>query len=277
MSGARIEQPPLRSHESGRRSLLERPIDFRLDGRVAWVTGASRGLGRAIALAFADAGAELLLTARDDSSLRRLAADIASAGGTAHTVAGSVTDAHHVAGVVALARHEWGRIDVLVNNAGISPAFVRAEQLSADEWSQILETNLSAPLRCAVAALPLLEAARDASVVNVSSIHGHAASERIAAYATSKGGLEMLTRSLALEWAARGIRVNAIAPGYMETEMTSDLREHERIRTDLLGRIPMARFGSVDEVAAVVLFLAGSMSSYLTGTTVFADGGWTAR
>jgi NAD(P)-dependent dehydrogenase (short-subunit alcohol dehydrogenase family) len=257
--------------------VLRRPLGLRLDGSVAWVTGASRGLGRAIAFALAAAGAELLLTARDEGALDEVATAIRAAGFVVHTVPGSVTDPARIADAVSVAAREWQRIDVLVNNAGISPAFVRAERLADDAWADVLDVNLTGLFRCTRAALPLLEQSAAASVVNISSIHGHAATERIVAYAASKGGVEMLTRTLALEWAERGIRVNSIAPGYLETEMTRDLRSHRTLRENLLRRIPMARFGSPAEIAATVLFLACPVSSYITGATVFADGGWTAR
>ncbi len=258
-------------------ALVQTPPTLRLDGKAAWITGASRGLGRALAFALAGAGAELLLTARDAAGVEQVAQTIREAGGVAHAVPGSVADDDALAATLAFARREWGRLDVLVNNAGISPSFARAEEVEDALWREVLEVNLTGPFRCCKAALPLLEAAGGASVVNVSSIHGHVAHERVAAYGASKGGLELLTRTLALEWARRGIRVNALAPGYLETDMTSGLREHGRWRERLLDRIPLGRFGAPAEIAGAVLFLASDASSYVTGTTLFADGGWTAQ
>jgi NAD(P)-dependent dehydrogenase (short-subunit alcohol dehydrogenase family) len=258
------------------RQLLTTPPSLRLDGKVAWVTGASRGLGRTLAFAFAGAGAAVLLTARSADALGELADELRDGGVDVAVVAGSVSDATAIAAAIDAAGERWGRLDVLVNNAGISPSFVRAERLDMDVWRDVLDVNLSAPLVCARAALPLMEAAGGGSIVNVSSVHGARAHERLIAYAASKGGVEMVTRTLAVEWAPRGIRVNSVAPGYLETEMTVGLREHERWRSALLERIPLGRFGTTDEVAGAVLFLAGDASRYVTGTTLFVDGGWTA-
>jgi NAD(P)-dependent dehydrogenase (short-subunit alcohol dehydrogenase family) len=167
-------------------------------------------------------------------------------------------------------------VDVLINNAGISPSFRPSEAVDVAEFREVLDVNLAGAFSCAKAVLPLMEAG-GGSIVNVSSIHGHAGHERLAAYAASKGGLEMLTRTLAVEWAPRGIRVNAVAPGYLNTDMTTWLRAHEHWGAQLLSRIPMGRFGEPEEIVASVLFLAGPSSSYITGATLFVDGGWTAR
>jgi NAD(P)-dependent dehydrogenase (short-subunit alcohol dehydrogenase family) len=247
-----------------------------LEGRTAWVTGASRGLGREIALALAGAGARLLLTARSQAPLEQLAEEINGRGGVAHVVAGSITDAAVVEQSAVTISEQFGRLDILVNNAGISPSFVPAERLSQSDWQAVLDVNLSAPLACCQRALPLLDAAGGGSIVNISSIHGSRAHERLIAYAASKGGLEMVTRTLAVEWATRGVRVNAVAPGYLETDMTAGLRDHERWSEALLSRIPMRRFGMTSEVVPVVLFLVGPGASYITGTTIYVDGGWTA-
>jgi NAD(P)-dependent dehydrogenase (short-subunit alcohol dehydrogenase family) len=247
-----------------------------LEGRTAWVTGASRGLGREIALALAGAGVRLLLTARSQAPLEQLAQEIRACGGVAEVVAGSITDADVVEQSATTISEQFGRLDILVNNAGISPSFVPAERLSQSDWQAVLDVNLSAPLACCQRALPLLDAAGGGSIVNISSIHGSRAHERLIAYAASKGGLEMVTRTLAVEWATRGVRVNAVAPGYLETDMTAGLRDHERWSEALLSRIPMRRFGMTSEVVPVVLFLAGPGASYITGTTIYVDGGWTA-
>lgn len=257
-------------------ALLQSPPDLRLDGRVVWVTGASQGLGRAIALAMAGAGAGLLLTARNGSALDEVAACIRRGGGIAEISPGSVTEGDDIAAAVDLIERTWGRLDVLVNNAGVGASYQRVQHVDDEDWQWVLSVNLTGPFACCRQALPLLERSDAASVINVSSIHGSVGGDRLASYAASKGGLELLTRSLAIEWAAKGIRVNSLAPGYLNTDMTSGLREHRELRSRLLGRIPLGRFGEPDEIAAAALFLAGPASSYVTGATLLVDGGWTA-
>jgi NAD(P)-dependent dehydrogenase (short-subunit alcohol dehydrogenase family) len=258
------------------RALLAAPPTLRLDGKVLWITGASRGLGRALAYAVAGAGGDVLLTARSSDDLAGVAADITAQGRVAQVVAGSVTDLEHVERAAAIARDTWGRIDVLVNNAGISPHFKRSELIEDDEWAEVVDVNLNGAFRCCRAAVDLMDPG-GGSIVNVSSVHGSVGQGRVLAYAASKGGLELLTRTLAVEWAARGIRVNSVAPGYLETDMTGGLRAHPHWGPALIERIPMGRYGLTAEVAAAVLFLAADVSSYVTGATLFVDGGWTAQ
>lgn len=257
-------------------ALALEPPSLRLDGRVVWVTGASRGLGRAIAFALSGLGAQLLLTARSADGLAHVERAVRERGGTVESMAGSVGDAGFLAEAAEHLKERWGRLDVLVNNAGVSPAFVPSERLDDAVWRDVLDINLSGPFACCRAALPLFEAAGGGSVVNVSSIHAVRAHERLIAYAASKGGLEMVTRTLAIEWAARGIRVNAVAPGYLETDMTAGLRASERWRKSLEARIPLGRFARPAEIVPAIAFLASPCSSYITGSTIFVDGGWTA-
>jgi len=248
---------------------------FALAGKKAWVTGASRGLGRAIALALGQAGADLLLTARDGERLETVAEQLRTLGREVEVVPGTVEDGDDVQRAADRAHLRWGRLDVLVNNAGISPDFKRAEHVSEDDWRRVLDVNLHGTLRCCQAALPLLEGG--GSVVNLSSVHGSRGHERLIAYAASKGGIELLTKTLAVEWAPRGVRVNAVAPGYAETDMTVGLREHPRWREQLLARTPLGRFATDAEIALPVAFLASPAASYITGATLFVDGGWTAQ
>jgi NAD(P)-dependent dehydrogenase (short-subunit alcohol dehydrogenase family) len=255
---------------------LPAPPSLRLDGKVAWVTGASRGLGRELALALAGAGAELLLSARSAAAVEQVAEEVRAAGGRAEVAAGSVAEPADVAAAAATIDRIWGRLDLLVNNAAVSPSFTRAERIGDADWQEVLDVNLGGAFSCCKAALPLLRAAPSGCVVNVSSVHGRAAHERLAAYAASKGGLELLTRTLALEWATDGIRVNAVAPGYLQTEMTSGLRDHPHWGEALLGRIPLRRFAAPAEIVGAIMFLASDASSYVTGATLAVDGGWTA-
>ena len=257
--------------------LLASPPDLRLDGRVAWITGASRGLGRALAFAFAGAGAELLLSARSEGPLLQTAETIRAAGGRAEICAGSIADPAHLETACALARKCWGRLDVLVNNAGVSPVLDRAEHIDLDRFSEVVEVNLTGSFRTARAALPLLRDAPAGCVVNVSSIHGVTPHERLIAYSASKAALESMSRTLALEWAGEKIRVNCVAPGYVATDMTAGLQGSPGVYQGLLDRIPLGRFAQPREIVGAVLFLAADVAGYVTGTTLTVDGGWTAR
>jgi NAD(P)-dependent dehydrogenase (short-subunit alcohol dehydrogenase family) len=246
-----------------------------LAGKVAWVTGASRGLGRAVAVGLATAGARLAVTARDEQRLTSLQEQIVGAGGEALVVPASVADVDEVTAAAERIEATWGRVDVLVNNAGISPSMTRSEEVAADEWCEVLDVNLSGAFYCCQAAARAMEAG--GSIVNVSSVHGSVGMPRLAAYSATKGGIEALTRTLALEWADRGIRVNALAPGYIETDMTAGLRANDRWRQRLLDATPLGRFATEADLVPAVVYLASDASSYMTGTTMTLDGGWTAR
>ena len=247
-----------------------------LDGKVAWVTGAGRGLGAAIAQGLAAAGAAVILSARTVSELTETLAKIEADGGRGMVAPADVTDAVQVEAVVTAAVERFGALDILVNNAGISPVLNRSEALSLTDWKHILEVNLTGAFICARAAgQHMLAGSGGGSIISISSVHGQAGWPRLAAYAASKGGLEMLTRTLAVEWADRNVRVNAVAPGYFATEMTAGLRASP-LSEALVQRIPFGRFGLPQEVVGAVLFLASDASSYVTGSTVSVDGGWTA-
>jgi NAD(P)-dependent dehydrogenase (short-subunit alcohol dehydrogenase family) len=248
-----------------------------LAGKRVWITGASRGLGREIALAVAHAGADVCLFARSESELNDLAAELESAEGDSFAVVGSVSRIDDVSAARDAIECRWGGLDALVNNAGISPSMTRSENLPEDEWRNVIDVNLTGAFLSSQQAATLMLAAGAGSIVNVSSVHGAVGFPRLAAYSTSKGGLEMLTRTLAVEWADRGVRVNAVAPGYLETPMTEGLRSHHRLRGSLLDKIPLRRFGHPAEVGSLVVYLCSDESGYVTGSTFTIDGGWSAQ
>lgn len=246
---------------------------FSLEGRTALVVGAAEGgLGAYAARALAAAGATVAvadLEARADD----LAATARECGGSTHHV--DVTDEASVGALVDAVAREHGRIDVLVACQG---AMLRREigLTSPAEWQHVLDVNLTGTFLCARAAAKLMLAGAGGAIVNVSSVHAKVGMARLAAYSASKGGTEALTRTLALEWADRGIRVNSVAPGYFATEMTEGLRGNDRWRATLLGRIPLQRFGEPAELVPAVLFLVSDSARYVTGSSISVDGGWTA-
>ncbi len=249
---------------------------FDLSGRVVWVTGASRGLGRAAAAALVRAGATVALTSRSADDLAEVEKQLTGSGGDVYAVPASVDVPDDVDRAVATVLGRSGRLDVALLAAAISPIYKRAEHITSDEWRSIIDVNLTGTWYCCQAAGRVMLEAGGGSIINVTSVAGLVGTERLGPYAAAKGGLEILTRCLALEWAERGVRVNALAPGFFAAGVGEPLVE-SRWRESLLAKIPTGRFGQVGDLDGAVLFLAADASRYVTGTTLVVDGGWTAQ
>jgi NAD(P)-dependent dehydrogenase (short-subunit alcohol dehydrogenase family) len=242
-----------------------------LHGLRIWVTGAGRGLGRAVAADLSRAGALVALTAR---SPQGLADATDECGDGAIALPGSVADEQDLARATDTIGARWGGLDALVHLAGISPVFQPADRLDAATWREIVEINLTGTFLACQAAAAVMDG--PGAIVTTSSVHARTGAGRLAAYSATKGGIESLTRSLALDWASRGIRVNCLAPGYFETDMTQDLRHSTRQNERLLARIPQGRMGTPRQITDVVRLLVGPGGSYITGSVISVDGGWSA-
>jgi NAD(P)-dependent dehydrogenase (short-subunit alcohol dehydrogenase family) len=245
------------------------PRERRFEGRVCLVTGGGRGIGRAIALALAAEGGTVGVAARTRWQCEEVAGEIGDRG---LAVELDVTDEEACARAVAEVTSRLGEPTILINAAGISPVRQRAELHNVDAFRQIVEVNLTGAYLVTRAAAPAL-LQRGGAVVMVASVAGAIGSPRLAGYGASKAALIQLTRTLAREWADRGVRVNAICPGYVETELTEAMLAVERLRAEVLAETPLGRLAKLEEIIAPALFLASDEASYVTGAALLVDGG----
>ncbi len=243
---------------------------YRLDDQVALVTGASRGIGRAISLALAQAGAHVALLSRSAADLERVAEEISAGGGQAEVHVCDVTDADGVAAVVKEIIERHGALHILVNNAGTTRDNL-VLRMSDEEWRVPLEINLKGAFNTIRASSRPMLKQRYGRIINITSVVGVTGNAGQANYAASKAGLIGLTKSIAKELASRNITVNAVGPGYIHTDMTAGITE--QVKNKLLEAIPLGRLGEPDDVAPAVVFLASKAAGYITGQTLLVDGG----
>ncbi len=247
----------------------------RLDGKVAVVTGGSRGIGKALALGLAKAGADVAVVSRSQEALEAVAEQIRSEGRKALAVSTDITRKDSVTAMAEQVYAQFGRIDILINNAGQATdgPFLK---ISEEEWDRILNVNLKGYFLVTQAVGSYMFKAKYGRIINVSSIMATSPMPFIAHYVASKGAVDSLTRALALEWAKHGITVNAISPAYFKTDMNKDVYADERIRKGITAKTPLGRWGDVEELTGLAVFLASDASSYMTGTIIPVDGGWSA-
>jgi len=249
----------------------------RLDGKVALITGGGTGIGTACARTFAQEGAAVVITGRRKELLEAVVRDIEKAKGRALAVAGSVTDEAHVQAAVAQAVRSYGRLDILVNNAGVGAFGKLLHETDDATWDETLAINLTGTFRMIKASVPELIKAGGGSIINVSSIASLVGIPMLAAYSASKGGMDALTRCVAMDYAPQKIRCNSICPGLVDTPMASGLIENKEALAQVMATYPLGRPGTPEEVAKLVLYLASDESTWMTGAVIPIDGGMTAR
>lgn len=251
-------------------------ISFDLTGKVAIVTGGNGGIGLGMARGLADAGASIVIAARDETKSQAAVSDLAGRGIRAAAIATDVTDPASVGRLVETTARDFGRIDILINNAGMN---IRkpAHELALDEWRKVIDTNLSSAFICSQAVYPAMKKAGGGKIINIGSMMSIFGASFAPAYAASKGGIVQFTKSLACAWAADNIQANAVLPGWIDTELTQRGREQvPQLNENVLRRTPAQRWGTIDDMAGVAVFLASAASDFVTGAAIPVDGGFSS-
>ena len=243
---------------------------FDLNNKVAIITGASQGIGRTIALVFAKSGANVICIARSESKIKELCLEITDQGGQASPIACDVGDGDAFANAIKSVTNEYGKLDILINNAGITRDALLM-RMNDTQWDEVLNTNLKGAFHGIKSAIRPMMKNKYGRIINITSIVGLTGNPGQANYAASKAGLIGMTQSIAKEFGSRGITVNCIAPGWIDTEMTVEISEDSK--KDLLDRIPIGKIGKPEDIAHAAVFLASDEASYITGQTITVDGG----
>ncbi|HHV72886.1 MAG TPA: glucose 1-dehydrogenase [Clostridia bacterium] len=247
-----------------------------LKDKVAIVTGSTKGIGKGIAFGLAQAGANVVVVSRHQNDCDRVAAEIAQLGVETLPVAADVTKMKDIENLVNSTLARFGRIDILVNNAGTALT-KKAEEITEEDWDRVLDVDLKGVFFCAQAVGKQMIKQKRGKIINIGSILGTVADRQVLPYCVSKGGVAQMTKALALEWAKYNIQVNSLCPGYVITPMNeADLR-NEKIASHILRKIPVRRLGEVEDMVGAAIFLASEASNYMTGQSIFVDGGWTAE
>ncbi len=248
---------------------------FKLDGKVAIVTGGGKGLGKAVALGLAEAGADVVVAGRTQSTLDAVAEEIKGKGRNSLAIAADMLDKASIENLAAKTMEAFGKIDILVNNAGQGkngPFLMTSEE----QWDQILNVNLKGYFLCTQIIGQYMFKAKRGRVINISSAMGNYPLPFLVPYAASKGGINAMTKCLAQEWATRGITVNAVAPSYFATDMNQGAMKDEAITQLIMSKTPVNRWGQAEELVGLVVYLASDASSFMTGAIIPLDGGWSA-
>jgi NAD(P)-dependent dehydrogenase (short-subunit alcohol dehydrogenase family) len=249
---------------------------FHLGGRVALVTGGSRGIGRAIALMLARHGATVAVASRKRESCEAVAGEIRTAGGTASAHACHIGEPAQIAATIQSIEATHGRIDILVNNAATNPHFGPALDMGLDAWQKTVDVNIRGYFWTSIEAARRMVSTGGGAIVNVASVSAFRPMEGQACYSLTKAAIVNMTQGLAREWARHGIRVNALVPGIVETRFAAAIHENDRLRAEIERQVPLGRVGQPAEMAGAVLYLVSDAASYTTGSCLTVDGGWLA-
>ncbi|RFU64995.1 SDR family NAD(P)-dependent oxidoreductase [Peribacillus glennii] len=251
-------------------------MEINFNCKVAMVIGGTRGIGKEAALSLAKSGAKVIITGRSQKNIDLVVAEAKELGLEISSYAFDIAEVDATRTVIDKVAEENGKLDILVANAGINPMYKRAENVTPEDWDTLMAVNLRGVFFAIQSAGKHMLAQGSGSIVSISSVTAVVGTPRGLPYVATKGGMDSMTRTLAVEWADRGVRVNAVAPGYIETDLTEGIRQNQSINEMMIKKMPLGRFGKSEEIASMILFLSSDASSYITGQTYIVDGGFSS-